>query len=128
MGKELPEPDESNAVVEWESEIVTELHEDGMFEEMTTMAASEFVGHMNDLSKMKEQTKEEWEQWPPWKVAHSVKGLCLSLGFARLAKYAKAVESLKVDIEPDDIPEIIKVMQNLFDEAMAEVKSKTNEP
>mmetsp|Transcript_15922 Transcript_15922/g.64186 ORF Transcript_15922/g.64186 Transcript_15922/m.64186 type:complete len:132 (+) Transcript_15922:271-666(+) len=98
MPTTLPEPSEDLAIVDWSSETIKELREEGMYDEMIDMASGEFENHVEDLKRMKCKEREAWSSWPPWKVAHSIKGLCLSLGFERLAKYAQSIEKLKDDI------------------------------
>eukprot|EP00635_Sarcinochrysidales_sp_CCMP3193_P015483 CAMPEP_0118906870 /NCGR_PEP_ID=MMETSP1166-20130328/10572_1 /TAXON_ID=1104430 /ORGANISM="Chrysoreinhardia sp, Strain CCMP3193" /LENGTH=125 /DNA_ID=CAMNT_0006846227 /DNA_START=22 /DNA_END=399 /DNA_ORIENTATION=+ len=122
----LPTPDDSKPSIDWDNEIVTELRSDGMYEEMVGMASGEFKSHIRDLRKMQKQAQSKWGSWPPWKVAHSIKGLCLSLSFTRLAHYAQSVEQLKDSIELDDLQQIITEMEVLFATALEEAtKIKT---
>jgi len=83
----VPRPDESKATIDWESEIVSELRSADMYDEMVGMASEEFENHIKDLRKMQKQLSSEWGSWPPWQVAHSIKGVCLNLSFSRLAGY-----------------------------------------
>mmetsp|Transcript_15641 Transcript_15641/g.48931 ORF Transcript_15641/g.48931 Transcript_15641/m.48931 type:complete len:127 (-) Transcript_15641:335-715(-) len=121
MAPSVPKPDESLVLVDWESEVVKELQEDGMYGDMVTMATEEMQKHIDDLRKMQgQQGPEDWENWPPYKVAHSIKGLCLSLSFTRLAEYAKDVEKLKTTIEKDNLQEIIEHVDRLFTDSIDE--------
>mmetsp|Transcript_24277 Transcript_24277/g.74910 ORF Transcript_24277/g.74910 Transcript_24277/m.74910 type:complete len:142 (-) Transcript_24277:1376-1801(-) len=121
---ELPCPDETKPSIDWENEIVIELKADGMYEEMIDLASGEFENHIRDLKKMLGQTPDEWGNWPPWKVAHSIKGLCLSLSFSRLAHFAQSIEKLKEAIRLDDLPVIITTLESLFETAIQEAKKK----
>ena len=120
----VPRPDESKATIDWESEIVSELRSADMYDEMVGMASEEFENHIKDLRKMQKQLSSEWGSWPPWQVAHSIKGVCLNLSFSRLAGYAQSVEKLKETIEVDDLEQIISDMELLFAAALEEAKSK----
>lgn len=133
MSFELPLPCETLPIVDWESEIIIELQADNMFEEMVGMAQPEFAEHMANLAKMKRAGEDAvesggtaadaWGTWPPWKVAHSIKGMCLSLSFARLADYAKAVEKLRDDIHVDQIDAIAATMTDLFERCVQEANN-----
>ncbi|KAJ8606765.1 hypothetical protein CTAYLR_009563 [Chrysophaeum taylorii] len=123
----LPVPNNELTVIDWTSETAAELREEGMYDEMVDMASGEFEKHVSDLKRMSGESKEEWKSWPPWKVAHSIKGLCLSLAFERLARYAQSIEKLREDIAPGDLPEIIENMDMLFEMALKEAKSSLNE-
>lgn len=133
MPEALPVPSETLPIVDWESEIIIELQADNMFEEMVGMAQPEFAEHMTNLAKMKragevavesgKTAAEAWGTWPPWKVAHSIKGMCLSLSFARLADYAKAVERLRDDILVEQIDDIVLTMTDLFDRCVQEANN-----
>lgn len=92
------------------------------FDEMVDMANDEFQSHINELNRMKVQGEDSWGPWPPWKVAHAIKGLCLSLSFSRVATYAKDVESLNDKIKAEDIEAIVAVFSDLFAESIKEAK------
>mmetsp|Transcript_9711 Transcript_9711/g.24678 ORF Transcript_9711/g.24678 Transcript_9711/m.24678 type:complete len:134 (+) Transcript_9711:49-450(+) len=125
----LPEPKANLHLVNWESEVVKELDQDDMMEELVGMAKNEFDGHVSELKKMRDIGESNWSaQWPPWKVAHSIKGLALSLGLNRLSSYAKDIETLKLNIKADDIDDIIANFEALFDASIDEVKTKSNKP
>lgn len=89
---------------------------------MVDLANDEFRSHIIELNRMKAQGEESWVNWPPWKVAHAIKGLCLSLSFSRVATYAKDVESLNDKIKAADIEAIVAVFSELFAESIKEAK------